>query len=146
MFLPNIASIFRPACQRWVIPWRCPCWVGRIDHCVENSSVLELYPAFHYYINRMLIMPISVQDRKQEWNRILIMARNNRFPTQLLLRMKKQIKAKKERTQTGADQQHSKKWVTLTFHNPSIHKITNLFKKTNLKIAFRKTNTIYQQL
>jgi len=60
--------------------------------------------------------------------------------------MKKQIIAKKEGTQTGADQQHSKKCVTFTFHSPSVHNITNLFKKTNLKIAFRPTNTIYQQI
>jgi len=44
------------------------------------------------------------------------------------------------------DQQHNKKWVTFSFHSPSIYKITNLFKRTNLKIAFRPTNTIYQQL
>ena len=84
-------------------------------------------------------MPISVQGKKKEWNRILTMARNNGYPTQLLHGMKKQRIAKKEGTQTRADQQHSRKCVTFTFHSPSIHKITNLFKKTNLKIAFRPT-------
>jgi len=49
-------------------------------------------------------------------------------------------------TQTKVDQQHNKKWVTFTFHSSSIYKITNLFKRTNLKIAFWPTNTIYQQL
>jgi hypothetical protein len=56
-----------------------------------------------------LTMPISVQGRIQEWNRILTMARNNGFPTQLLHGMKKQRIAKKEGTQTRADQQHSRK-------------------------------------
>ena len=43
-------------------------------------------------------------------------------------------------------QQHNRKSVTFTFHIPSIYKFTNLFKRTNLKIAFRPTNTICQQL
>jgi len=32
------------------------------------------------------------------------------------------------------------------FPRPPVHKITNLFRKTSLKIAFRPTNTIFQQL
>ena len=72
---------------------------------------------------------------------------NNGFPTHLIHGMKKQLMARREgRTQTRVDQQHNKKWVTFTFHSPSIYKITNLFKRTNLKIAFRPRNTIYQQL
>jgi len=126
--------------------YRKPTYIDITIHFSSNHPYGHKMATFHYYINRMLIMPISVQGRKQEWNRILTMDRNNGFPTQLLHGMKKQIIAKKERTQTGADQQHSRKWATFTFHSPSIHKITNLFKKTNLKIAFRPTNTIYQQL
>jgi hypothetical protein len=33
-----------------------------------------------------------------------------------------------------------------TFLSPAIYKVTNLFKNTNLKIAFRATNIIFQQL
>jgi hypothetical protein len=43
-------------------------------------------------------------------------------------------------------QQHNKKWVTFTYHGPSVRKVTNLFKRTNLKIALHPTNTIYQEL
>ena len=32
------------------------------------------------------------------------------------------------------------------YHSPLIRKITNLFKQTNPNIAFKSTNTIYQQL
>ena len=35
-------------------------------------------------------------------------------------------------------------WATFTFTSPHIHKITNLFKHTNIKIAFRCNNTIAQ--
>jgi hypothetical protein len=36
--------------------------------------------------------------------------------------------------------------VSFKFHSPSIYKITNLLGKNGLKIAFRPTNTIFQQL
>jgi len=36
----------------------------------------------------------------------------------------------------------NKKWVTFTFISPHIRKITNLFRNTNIKIAFRCHNTI----
>jgi len=32
------------------------------------------------------------------------------------------------------------------YHSPLVTKITNLFKQTNPDIAFKPTNTIYQQL
>ena len=40
----------------------------------------------------------------------------------------------------------NKKWVTFTYFSPIIRSITNLFKHSNLNIAFRANNTIQQQL
>ena len=37
-------------------------------------------------------------------------------------------------------------WTKFQFHSPKIYKVTNLFKNTNVKIAFKATNTIFQQL
>jgi len=42
--------------------------------------------------------------------------------------------------------QTQKKWVTFTYDRSLTHKITNLFKHTNLNIAFRTPNTTYNQL
>lgn len=36
--------------------------------------------------------------------------------------------------------------MTFTYHSPLIRRITNLFKQTNIRIAFRATNTTQQQL
>jgi hypothetical protein len=94
-----------------------------------------------------MIIPIPEQAVKQEWNKILIMAQNNGFPAYLIHGMKKKLTGRKEgTTQTKMVKQHNQKWATFTYHSPSIHKVTNLFKRTNLEIAFRPTNTIYQQL
>jgi len=38
------------------------------------------------------------------------------------------------------------KWVTFTYFSPLVRKISNLFRQTDLQIAFRATNTIQQQL
>jgi hypothetical protein len=74
------------------------------------------------------------------------MAHNNGFPEQIVHKLKKKLTTKKKQTmQTQPMQQHNKKWVTFTYHGPSVRKVTNLFKHTNLKIAFRPTNTIYHR-
>jgi len=36
------------------------------------------------------------------------------------------------------------KWATFTYTTPHIRKITNIFKQTNVKIAFKTNNTILQ--
>jgi len=55
------------------------------------------------------------------------------------------------RQDNGKQEKHknknnSKKWATFTYHSPLIRKVTNLFKSTDIRIAFRTTNTIQQQL
>ena len=51
-------------------------------------------------------------------------------------------------TTNTAIQTKEKKWITFTYHNPLIlvHKVTNLFKNTNLHTAFRANNTIFSHL
>ena len=140
-------SINRNASNIDLCIYRKPTYVDNTIHFSSNHPYGHILADFTYYINRILTMPISERAVKQEWNKILIMAHNNGFPTHLIHGMKKQLMARKEgTTQTKVDQQHSKKWVTFTFHRPSVYKITNLFTRTNLKIALRPTNTIYQQL
>ena len=53
---------------------------------------------------------------------------------------------KQYKTNETQEKQKQKKWVTFTYHSPTIRRVTNLFKKTEIRIAFRATNTIYQQL
>jgi len=56
------------------------------------------------------------------------------------------LTTKIDRTKHTGHPQQSKKWVTFTYYSLSVHKITKLFKWTNLKIAFHPTNKILQQL
>jgi hypothetical protein len=75
------------------------------------------------------------------------MASNNSFPRRIIQDLREKLAAKKDRTvRTQTPQPLHNKWITFTYHGPSVHKISNLFKRANMKIAFRPTNTIYQQL
>ena len=87
------------------------------------------------------------QAKKQEWNKIITLAQNNGIPKYIIHGLRKKQTIKIDQTkQTQATQQQSKKWVTFTYYTPLVHKITNLFKRTNINIAFCPTNTILQQL
>jgi hypothetical protein len=87
------------------------------------------------------------QEIKQEWDRIITMARNNGFAVHLIYKLRNKITTKKDNTTSIQRKQHNNnKWITFTYHSPAINKVTNLFRRTNLKIGFRPTNTIYQQL
>jgi hypothetical protein len=93
----------------------------------------------------MLPCPITKQSKQQEWKTILVIARNNGFPTYIIhnLKAKKQQQQQKPPTSTA---QHGKKWVVFNYHSPLIRKVTNLYKQSNLSIALRATNTTYRQL
>jgi len=94
----------------------------------------------------MISMPITCQAINREWHKILTMARDSGIPEHIIHELKKKLITNKTKvTQTNPPQKQSNKWITFTFHGPLVHKITNLFRKTGLKIAFRPTNTIFQQ-
>jgi hypothetical protein len=139
-------SINRNASNVDLCIYRKPTYIDITIHFSSNHPYDQKLAAFNYYINRMITMSISEQAIKQEWNKIFIMAHNNGFPAHLIHGMMKKLMTEKEGTTQTNLLQHNKKWVTFTFHSPSICKIANLFKRTNLKTAFRPTNTIYQQL
>jgi hypothetical protein len=107
--------------------------------------------AFLFYINRMSNMPIDKTTIKQEWLKVLEMAKNNEFPTRLITQLKNKLTTKKGNKkendmQTLTQQPTQKKWITFTYYSPAVRKVTNLFKQTNINIAYRSTTTIYQQL
>ena len=126
--------------------YRKPTYIDVTIHFSSNHPYDEKLAGFHY-VNRMITMPIIEQAAKREWNTILIMAQNNGFREHLIHRLRNKLIAEKDRiTLTQTKQYYGRKWATFTYHSPSIYKVTNLFKGTKLKIDFRPTNIVYQQL
>jgi hypothetical protein len=69
-------------------------------------------------------------------------ARNSSFPLNLLHKLNLQIQDKKTNQGHTNDSNTEKSWTTFTYYSPKIRKITNLFKHTNVKAAFRNTSTL----
>jgi len=51
---------------------------------------------------------------------------------------------RQQKVYQNLDKNENKKWAIFTYHSPKIRKLTNLFKHTNINIAFKSTNTIQQ--
>jgi hypothetical protein len=96
--------------------------------------------AYRYHITRMHSVPLDPDKKQKEWKTIQTIAKNNNFP-QLLQKLKRQIHHTASHTQT---EKKDKIWTTFTYHRPKIRRITNLFKNTNIGIAFKTTTTLHQ--
>jgi len=93
------------------------------------------------------------KGKKHEWKNILILtlAQKNGFPKNLIHDIKKKEIAKQKNkpfTTEGKQEKHTqnKKWTIFIYHSPLVRKVTNFFKNTDIRTAFKANNTIYQQL
>ena len=127
--------------------YRKPTETGTVIHLTSNHPYEQKMSAFNYYINRLIMLPISDKSKQAEWQTILAIAKSNGYPTSMIYKLKTRLINKKQTHKQQHEETISrKKWVTFTHFSPLIRRITNLFKQTNLKVAFRATNTIQQQL
>jgi len=127
--------------------YRKPTYTDIMIHYTSKYPHNHKLAAFIFYIDGMISMPITCQATNPEWHKILTMARNNGFPEHIIHELKKNLTTNKTKvTQTNPPQKQCNKWITFIFHGPPVHRVTNLFCKTDLKIAFCPTNRIFQQL
>ena len=128
--------------------YRKPIETGTVIHSNSNHPYEQKMSAFIYYINRLLQLPITEESKQSEWETILAIARNNGYSTKTINNLKKKLLTRKQNPQDQNQEptETRKKWVTFTYHSPLIRRVTNLFKQTDLNIAFRATNTIRQQI
>ena len=129
-------SIYRkPTCSDTTIQFSC-------NHPHEHKIA-----ALRYYIHGMITLPVTGKSKQEEWKTILTIAKNNGYPVNTLNNLKiKPIVKKRKHQQNPITIPHNKKWVTFTYFSPIIRRITNLFKYSNLNIAFRANDIMQQQL
>lgn len=95
----------------------------------------------------MTTLPITERCKQQEWNIILSRAKFSAFPLHIIHNLKNKLLHKTQKTKNSSAQtQTKKKWITFTNHSPLVHKVTNLFKHTSLKIAFKAANILHSHL
>jgi hypothetical protein len=97
-----------------------------------------------FLTRRILTLPLQQEQRRKEWHHILHTARNNSFPTHQIVKLRNKIQKQRSQPKPPETLIPNLKWTTFTYSTPQIRKITNLFKHTNVKIAFKATNTIAQ--
>jgi len=108
-----------------------------------SAPMVITLAAYRYYINRMITFPLKEENRNKERKIILNIARNNNLPYKIINDLKNQIQHNKSHHKAN-NSANKKKWVTFTYYSPQIRKITNLFKHTDIKIAFKNKNNILQ--
>jgi hypothetical protein len=108
----------------------------------SNHPIEQKMAAYRYHITRMHSLPLDPEKKQKEWKTIKTMARNKNVPQQLLQKLNRQIQHKADHKET--EKKDNKIWTTFTYHSPKIRKITNLFKNTNIVIAFKTTTTLHQ--
>ena len=133
--------------------YRKPTEIGTVIHLTSNHPFEHKISAFLYYINRLTTLPITEKSKQKEWGTILTIAKNNGYLPALIHQLKTKLTNRKIALKQNCTQQQQQgtrtlrnKWVTFTYFSPLVRKISNLFRQTDLKIAFRTTNTIQQQL
>jgi len=97
---------------------------------------------YRYLTNRMTSLPLTTDRKVIEWQKILSIAENNKFPLHLITKLKRHTQHK---TLTDKTDDKNNKWATFAYHSPKVRKISSLFKQTDIKIVFKSTNTIQQQ-
>jgi hypothetical protein len=111
---------------------------------LSNHPTEHKVATFRCHITRMHLLPLTPQSKQKEWTVIQLTARNNSFPQNLLHKLNLQIKDKKTNQGHTNDSNTNKSWTTFMYYSPKIGEITNLFKHTNVKVAFRNTSTLQQ--
>ena len=87
-------------------------------------------------------LPLDPDKKQKEWKTIQYIAKNNNFPRCLLQKNIHQIQSKVNHIH---NEKKHKIWTMFTYHSPKI-RITDLFKNTNVGIAFKATATLQQIL
>jgi hypothetical protein len=106
------------------------------NHPTEHKTA-----AYRHYITRMQSLLLTTKRQKTEWKTIKTIAKSNNFPDKVITQLKSQTQ---KRWDNETNTNKNKKWAVFTYCSPRIRKITNLFKHTEVGIAFRSTNTIQQ--
>jgi hypothetical protein len=122
-------------------------WLKQYTTLPTTHTHIQKLAAFHFYIQRLKSLPYTDKAKEQEWSRILAIAHTNGCPEHLILELKQRHHAIINMQTHQEEPTHQiSKWSKFQFHSPAIYKITNMFKNTNVRIAFKATNTIMQQL
>jgi len=115
--------------------------VGRLARGVHHK-----YTTIRFLYNRLNTYNLHEDEYKTEENIIHNIMYNNTFPIQPHKPPNHKPTNEPHREIATTTHTPTHRWVTFTYIGKETNFITNLFRKTNLKIAFRTNNTIQNLL
>ena len=126
--------------------FRKPTTTNTTTNFPSNHPLEHKMAAYWFLIRRMLSLPLDSEQQYEEWQHILHIAHSNTNPPALLIRfrLRTQRSISQTNSPTPTTSNNGTKWVTFTYSSPQVRKITNIFKHTNIRIAFKCSNTISQ--
>jgi hypothetical protein len=124
--------------------YRKPTYTDSIIPYTSNHPAPHKYAAIRYMYNRLNTYQLNNTHYRQEQNTIHNILHNNQFPIQNHTRP--QQKQNQNTTTIEPPTKNNKRWIKFTYVGKETNTITNIFKGTNLRIAYHTTNTIQKQL
>jgi hypothetical protein len=100
--------------------------------------------AINYLLNRMNTYPLTRTSKHQEHISIIDILKNNGYQQS---NTSQKHSSRNTNNNSHTQTQHEKqKWATFTYSGPEIRTITNLFRRTNLRMAYRTNSKIKELL
>jgi hypothetical protein len=124
--------------------YRKPTSAGNIIHNTSCHQTEHKMLAISYLIHRMNTYPI--QNKTEEENIIKQITIKNQYPEETFHKINSKSQQKKNYNLQRSDKDNIKKWATFTCIGRETRSITKIFKTTNLKVAFKTSNTIQNHL
>jgi hypothetical protein len=128
-------SIHRTPTNIKTAVYRKPTFTDTIIPYTSNHPTHHKYAAVRFLYNRLNSYNLQQKEYRHELNIIHNILHNNAFPI-------KPHPPTHNTTKPTALRTNKQKWTTFTYVGEETSYITNVFRKTELKIAFHTTNTI----
>jgi hypothetical protein len=127
---------------------RKPTFTDTIIPYTPNHPTQHKYAAVRFHYNRLHTYNLQLDDYDTEVTAIQNILYNNAFPIHHENPPNPKLPPDITGTQTKITRTHpvTQKWAAFTYMGKETTYITNLFKKTDIKIAFRTNNTIQKLL
>jgi hypothetical protein len=111
---------------------------------IKLEQLVIMLAAYRKFITCVHSLLLSSQWKQKEWNIIQHISKANNFSHTLIQNLNSYIQHNLNAPNWNISTIHnSKPWMTFTYYNPIIQKITNLFKHTKVNITVCSSNTIY---
>jgi len=120
--------------------FRKPTFTDTLIPYTSNHPPQHKYSAIRFLYNRLNSYHLNTVEHQREENIIHNILLNNSFP----IPSRSHVASKRQPPLLPPNKEH--KWLTFTYTGTETRHITNIFKHSNLQIAFRTNNKLHNLL